>query len=110
MRRSMGIRGGCHPMRFCRAILACLVVALAAHPEGALSKAGKPAWQDDLFRCGTSPQRDRDAVVRSRYRDSQMRRRPDRGRLLLLQAAAALQPDRGSIAILGADGTTPPRP
>jgi len=110
MRQSMQKRRGRHPVRFCRAILACFVAALAAHPQAAPAKAGKPVALDSLFRCGTSPQRDRDAVARSRYRDSQMRRRPDRERLLLSQAAAALQPDRSAIAILEDDGTLTARP
>ena len=106
MRRSLCI----HPLRrWCTALVGIWVVFML-YPEWAVSESGKPAQQNEPFHCRTSPQRDRDALARSRYRNSLMRQRPDRSRILMLQEAAALQPDRGSIAILEDDGTLTTRP
>ncbi|MBZ5498295.1 MAG: hypothetical protein LAP85_17985 [Acidobacteriia bacterium] len=88
-----------------KAVVAFLFLTLAVHPEAGAAKTNTAPRPNNLFICGTSVQRQRDVLVRSRYRDSLLRRHPERGRLLLQAQSPTLQPDSGNVALIEDDGT-----
>lgn len=89
------------------AVIAVLSLALTFRPAPGTAKTSTASRPNNAFVCGTSIQRQHEAVTRSRYRDSLLRRHPERSRLRqdLLAQPRAQTADIGDIAIIEDDGT-----
>ncbi len=89
-------------------VLIAVLALIVMLPGSAASKETRPAHAKEGLVCGTSAQRDRDAIARGRYQASKRR-----GRVALLDAAGmpatkpalATSQDIGDIAVIENDGT-----
>ena len=93
--------------RWVLAFFACLVVS-----SPAVSKNNHPKKSTDTFICGTSGERERNAVVTGRYHEDALRRQLLRGRQPLAAERASAVFDSGDVAVIEDDGTiiTQPNP
>ena len=87
-----------------------LVLALSAvllAPATAVPRVDRPQKSDDVFICGTSPERTRDALARGRYRESRIfsSRFGADTQVRLAAAPVAQQRDVGDVAVIDDDGT-----
>ncbi len=75
-------------------------------PQLCVSKNNHPKKTNDVFICGTSAEREINALISGRYQeDSQRRQRLARGRVPLAAEAAAAAFDSGDVAVIEDDGT-----
>ncbi len=76
-------------------------------PSSGLSRNAQPPQQSDAFVCGTTPERQRDALARAQYHESRLRRLAESSsrRLLFEPRIQAVQQDIGDVAVLEDDGT-----
>src|SRR5512140_2945314 len=92
-------------------ILTIIALCLAAVPT-AVSKSNRPKPSTETFICGTSAERERNAVISGRYHQDRLRRELLLGRAPLAVQSTAAAFDSGDVAVIEDDGTiiTQPNP